>query len=60
MNIKEIVAHEYALVQPDGETRERAKILNVDYKNNKVIVKLSDGEIREMDPQFIIKSFGRL
>lgn len=60
MNIKEIVVHDYVLVQPDSETRERAKILGVDYNRNKAIVKLSDGEIRDMDPQFVIKSFGRL
>lgn len=59
MNIKEIEVHDNVLVQPDADTRERARIVDIDYKRNKVVVRLSDYEFREMDPQFVLKSFGQ-
>lgn len=58
MDIKEITEYDYVLVQPDASTSERAKVIGIDMKSKKVIVKLSDNEIREMHPQYIIKSFG--
>lgn len=60
MNITEIKVQDIVLVQPDPDTRERAKIVGIDYQTGKVIVKLSNTKIVAMEPQYVLKSFGPL
>ena len=60
MDIKELKVADHVLVQSGRYTCEHAKIMNINSKTDKAIVKLSDGSIVEMKPQYIIKSFGPL
>lgn len=58
MNYSEIIVGDRVLVQSDAETKEMAVIKDVNDNTGLAIVRLSDGKMREMHPQNIIKSFG--
>ena len=58
MNISGIIIGDRVLVQSGPEIKEHAQIKGIN-KDNLIIVKLSNGEITEICPQFILKSFGR-
>lgn len=60
MDIKELKVADRVLVQSGRYTQEHAKIMNINSKTDKAIVKLSDGSIVAMEPQYILKSFGSL
>lgn len=60
MDIKELKVADRVLVQSGRYTCEHAKVMNLDAKSNKAIMKLSDGSIVAMEPQYILKSFGPL
>lgn len=59
MNISEIIIGDRVLVQSGPEIKEHAQIKGINRENGLIIVRLSNGEITEMCPQFILKSFGR-
>ena len=59
MNISEIIIGDRVLVQSGPEIKEHAQIKGINKENGLIIVRLSNGEITEMCPQFILKSFGR-
>lgn len=58
MTIKEIIVGHRVLVQSGAEIREHALIKGINMNNGLVIVKLSNGEIAEMNPMYILKDFG--
>lgn len=60
MNYSEIIVGDRVLVQSDAQSKEIAAIKDVNDNTGLAIVRLSDGNIREMHPQYIIKSFGQL
>lgn len=60
MNYSEIIVGDRVLVQSGAETKEIAVIKDVNGNTGLALVRLSDGQMREMHPQFIIKSFGQL
>lgn len=60
MNYSEIIVGDRVLVQSDAETKEMAVIKDVNDNTGFVLVRLSDGQMREMHPQYIIKSLGQL
>ena len=60
MNFSEIVIGERALAQVSANTREIVEIKGVNDESGLVIVRLSDGKITEIHPQYIIKTFGIL
>ena len=59
MNISEVIVGDRVLVQSGPEIKEHAQIKGINKENGLIIVRLSNGEIIEMCPQFILKSFGR-
>lgn len=59
MNISEIIIGDHVLVHIGRETKEHAIVKTI-LNNGLALVKLSDGRIVEMHPQYIIKSFGQL
>lgn len=56
MSISEIIIGRRVLVQSGAEIREHAKVMDV-LDNGLVLVKLSNGDIIEMHPQYILKDF---
>lgn len=58
MNISEIIVGDRALVQPSEFVKEIATIKGFT-PEGLVIVRLSDGEIKDIHPQYILKSFGQ-
>lgn len=56
MNYNEIIIGHRVLVQSNADTREHAQIKGIN-DNGLVIVKLSNGDITEVHPQFILKDF---
>lgn len=56
MNISEIVVGKRVLVYSGHETKEHALVKAI-LENGMALVRLSDGRIVEMHPQFIIKKF---
>lgn len=58
MTTNDIMVGHRVLVQSGAEVREHAQIKGINKENGLVIVKLSDGNITEIHPQYIIKSFG--
>lgn len=58
MNVSEIIVGNRVLVQSGAEVREHAKIKGINKDNGKVILLLSNGEITEMTPEYILKDFG--
>lgn len=59
MTVNEIIVGDRVLVQSAPETKESAQIKGINKENGLIIVRLSNGGITEMCPQFILKSFGR-
>ena len=59
MNIADLAAYDNILVQSGPEQKELAKVLGFSPDFDKVIVRLSDNRVVEMDPQYILKNFGR-
>ena len=57
MNANNIIVGDRVLVQSAPETKEHARIKGINKDNGLIIVKLSNGDITEMCPQFILKSF---
>ena len=57
MNIIEITIGNRVLVQTSEFVREVAQIKGINKENGLVIVRLSDGNITEMHPQYILKDF---
>ncbi len=58
MKIEELVVGDRVLIQSDYATKEVAQVKAFDGKI--VIVKNSFGDLIDIEPQYIIKSFGRL
>ena len=58
MNVTEIIVGNRALVQTSEFVREVAQIKGINKDNGLVIVRLSDGNITEIAPQYVIKMFG--
>lgn len=58
MNYSKIIIGHRVLVQSGADTREHAKIKGINKENGKVIIMLSNGEITEMAPEYILKDFG--
>ena len=59
MTISEIVIGDRVLVQTSESVKEIAYIKEVNEKDGLVIVKMSNGDITDIAPQYIIKSFGQ-
>lgn len=59
MELNSIIIGDRALVQTSEFVREVAQIKGINNDNGLVIVNLSDGNIIEMAPQYILKSFGQ-
>lgn len=59
MKTEDIIIGDRVLVQSGRATTEHAQIKGVNKENGKLIVRLSDGRILEMDSQYILKSFGQ-
>lgn len=57
MGISEIIIGHRVLVQSGAETKEHDQIKGINMDNGLVIVKLSNGEIVDMHPQYILKDF---
>lgn len=57
MNYSEIIVGHRVLVQSGAEIKEHAKIKGIT-ADGRVIVILSNGEITEMAPEYILKDFG--
>lgn len=60
MKLEEIVVGDYVLLQSAPFTKEHALIKSTNPETGKVIVRLSNGQISEIAPEYIIKSFGPL
>ena len=58
MKITELIVGDKVLAQTSEFVREIAKVKGIDKENGLVIVKMTDGTIREIHPQYILKSFG--
>lgn len=58
MNIKKIVIGDRVLVQTSEHQKEIANIKAI-LEKDLVLVKLTDGSLFEIEPKFILKSFGR-
>lgn len=58
MNITEIVIGDRVLVQSGEFVKEVAKVKAI-LDNGLVSVKLADGNFAEINPQYILKSFGQ-
>lgn len=56
MIINNIFVGHHVLAQTGANTLEHVQVKGIN--KGKVIVKLSDGNIVEIEPQYIIKSFG--
>ena len=59
MDISRIIVGDRVLLQPSEYVREIAYIKGINKENGLVIVKLSNGDITEIAPSYIIKSFGQ-
>ena len=59
MNISELIVGDRVLVQSGRELREHAQIKDINKENGLVVVRLSDGVVTEIHPQYILKSFGQ-
>lgn len=59
MNIKDIIVGDRVLLQTSEFVKEVAQIKGINMDNGLVIVKLSNGDITEINPQYIIKTFGQ-
>lgn len=57
MTIDEIIVGDRVLVQSGEFTREVARVKGVE--DGLVIVLFSDGRFADLEPQYIIKSFGQ-
>lgn len=60
MNITELVIGDRAIAQSGASMREVVEIKGVNEETGLAIIRLSDGRITEIHPQYILKSFGRL
>lgn len=58
MNYSEIIIGHRVLVQSGAEVREHAQVKGINKENGLVIIRLSNNEITEIHPQFILKDFG--
>lgn len=58
MNLSEIVIGDRVLVQSGEFIKEVAKV-KAFLDNGLVLVKLADGNFSEINPQYILKSFGQ-
>lgn len=56
MNLTEIYSGARVLVQSGAEVKEHADVVKK-LENGKVLCKMSDFEIREIEPQYILKIF---
>lgn len=59
MNINDIVIGDRILVRRGRYIKEHARILAI-LDNGNILVKLSDNSMSEINPQFILKTFGQL
>lgn len=59
MNVSEVVIGDRVLLQSSESVKEIAHIKGINKENGLVIVRLSNGDITEVHPQYIIKSFGQ-
>lgn len=57
MNITEIGVGDHILVQPADNVLERARVMGFNDQKGTVIIRLSDGKLFDMHPQYILKSF---
>lgn len=57
MNVSEIIVGNRVLVQSGAETKEHAQVKGINRENGLVIIRLSNGELTEIHPQFILKDF---
>lgn len=57
MKAVDIVVGRRALVQSGADIKEHAKIKGINKDSGMVIVSLSNGEITEINPEYIIKDF---
>lgn len=58
MTIKNIIVGDRILVQSGASVKEVAVVKDI-CDNGNIIVKLSDGKFAEIEPQYILKSFGQ-
>lgn len=59
MIIDEITVGDIVLVQSGHATKERAVVKGLNPNNNLVIIRNSFGDIIEIKPEYILKSFGQ-
>lgn len=57
MNVTEITIGGHALIQTNANTQEHAYIKAVNKENGLLIVRLSNGVMTEIHPQYVIKMF---
>lgn len=60
MNANEIIVGHRVLAQTGEFVKEIIKVKGFNYENGKVIAIMSDGRFGEIEPKYIIKSFGEL
>lgn len=58
MNVEELKITDRVLVQSDRSTKEHAKVKAI-LDNNKILLQLSDGYIKEFAGEYILKNFGQ-
>lgn len=58
MNYSDIIVGTHVLIQTDASTKEHAVVKGVNSETGHVLVRVTDGNIIEMHPKYIIKSFG--
>ena len=58
MNVEELKVGARVLVQSDRSTKEHAKIKAI-LDNDKILLQLSDGYIKEFDGEYVLKNFGQ-
>lgn len=57
MNYSEIIVGHRVLVQSGAETKEHAKVKGIT-PDGRIIVILSNGDVVDMAPEYILKDFG--
>lgn len=57
MNIQDIIVGDRILIQSGRASKEVAKVVAID--DERIIIKNSFGDIEDIEPKFVIKTFGQ-